>query len=184
MVIDDLIKVSKTEAKKTRNKTKKIAANKKATPGAAKGKKVANGKKAKDNNKMDVQAAGKAKKEAKSKAAASVKRGNLMAAKRGMAAKLDTNSIQKTIKREAEKLARKMVASAPGGRNKNNAGAGRKGAVKIQFRPADLKKGTDKNTVKQLQGMLSKSPKRRGNGGNSGKGSNSGKGGGRKIILS
>ena len=182
MAIDDLIKVSKTEAKKTKAKTKKVPAKgKNATPVAAKGKKGKKDNKAKDGNKMDVQAAGRAKKEAKSKASANVKRGNLMAAKRGVAPKLDTNAIQKTIKKEAEKLAKKMVASTTAGKGKGNGLGGRKSkTVKIQFKAADLKKGTSQNTVKQLQGILSKSPKSRSKGGNSGRG---GGGSGRKIIL-
>ena len=69
-----------------------------------------------------------------------------------------------------------MVAAAQGnGKGRND---GRKGkAVKISFRAADLKKTTDKNVAKQLQGMLAKSPKKRGAG-------NKKQGGAtRKIVL-
>ena len=87
---------------------------------------------------MDVETS-KAKKEAKSKAATKVKRGNLMAAKRGIAPKLDTAAIQKTIQTEAKKLAVKMVAAAQN--NGKGGKGGKKGkAVKISFRAADLKK--------------------------------------------
>lgn len=109
---------------------------------------------------MDVETS-KAKKEAKSKAATKVKRGNLMAAKRGIAPKLDTAAIQKTIQTEAKKLAVKMVAAAQN--NGKGGKGGKKGkAVKISFRAADLKKTTDKNVARQLQGMLAKSPKKTG----------------------
>ncbi len=173
---DDIIKVSKTEAKKTKAKKTKVPAKKKAATGtgAAKKKTSAKGKK-------DVAATTAAKKMAKTQAASKVKKANLLASRRGMAPKMDASTIQKTIKKEAEKLAKKMIAAnsskskggVAGGRGKNK-------SVKIQFKTADLKRGTDKNTVRQLEGMLRKSPKpKNGRGGSAGKGS----GGGRKIIL-
>lgn len=126
----------------------------------------------------------KQKGEAKTKATAKVKKANLLASKRGMTMKMDANTIKRTIQKEAEKLAKKMVASATGKKGGNAAGGrGRNKSVKIQFKPADLQRGTDRNTVKQLQGMLKKSPKSKGkNGGNAGRG-NGGNGSGRKIIL-
>ena len=134
-------------------------------------------------------ATGKKPRARKSKAAAKVKRGNLMASKRGMAPQLDTAAIKKTIQAEAKKLAVKMVAAAQGGakggKGKGGVG-GRKGkAVKISFKAADLKKTTDRNLQKQLQGILAKSPKKRGGGGGGGGGGGSRKQGGsnRKIVL-
>ncbi len=180
-LLDDLIKSKKTEAKKAKAKTAKkaapkVAAKKKpAVGGKTKAKKSAKG------GKMDVETS-KVKKEAKSKAAAKIKRGNLMAAKRGMAPKLDTAAIQKTIQAEAKKLAVRMVAAtqgSKGGKGGKGKGAGNKKgkAVKISFRTADLKKTTDKNMARQLQGMLAKSPKTKG-------GSNKKQGGAsRRIVL-